>query len=240
MTVAAGVSRKLRPVHRTRISHDVVIQLTELILKGDWKPGERLPPERQLAEELEINRTSLREALRKLENLGLVKVQPGDGIYVMDPDERSGIDLLSFLMENAMSLDADMLANLAALRYFVLEAIIRVAARNHDIPKLESLLNEARNYPGDLEPWEADFHFYKNLARCSGNRIFGLLMNSLRSTIVQLSQLFASIEGDPDTARTMYTKVAEALLEGDGDKAFKIFEAQAREDDKLLNSFTDL
>ncbi len=65
-----------------KISDAIVEQLESLILEGTLKPGEKLPPERELAQRLDVSRPSLREALQKLETLGLVETRQGGGSYV--------------------------------------------------------------------------------------------------------------------------------------------------------------
>ena len=69
----------LRPVGRSRVAHEIVVQLRELILGGKFAVGDKLPPERELAEQLGVNRGSLREAIKSLELIGLVRTRQGDG-----------------------------------------------------------------------------------------------------------------------------------------------------------------
>ena len=74
----------LKPIKRVRLYENAVEQIQSLILKNDYKPKDRLPPERSLAEQLNISRPSLREALRILSVMGLIEIKVGDGIYVKD------------------------------------------------------------------------------------------------------------------------------------------------------------
>lgn len=73
-----------RPVTSEKLSHAVVKQVEQLILRGILRPGERLPPERELAKRLEVSRPSLRDAIAQLENSGLLTAKPGAGVYVAD------------------------------------------------------------------------------------------------------------------------------------------------------------
>jgi DNA-binding FadR family transcriptional regulator len=68
---------KINPVNRSRVSDQILVQLTNLILDGTYPPGSKLPPERQLAMQFEVNRASLREALRRLESMGMIYVRQG-------------------------------------------------------------------------------------------------------------------------------------------------------------------
>src|SRR5207244_3312399 len=88
----------LRPVGKQRVAEEIVEQLRGLILKGSFAPGDKLPPERRLAEELGVNRASLREAIKSLEQMGLVKTRQGDGTRVLDFMRTAGVELVSHLI----------------------------------------------------------------------------------------------------------------------------------------------
>ena len=88
----------LKPVEKQRVAEEIVEQLRELILTGKYPPGAKLPPERELAKRLGVNRASLREALKKLEHLGLVRIRQGDGTRVQNFMETGGIELVSHLL----------------------------------------------------------------------------------------------------------------------------------------------
>ncbi|MGR3499756.1 MAG: FadR/GntR family transcriptional regulator [Limimaricola soesokkakensis] len=71
-----------KPIQPEKLSHGVVRQIEELVLRGILRPGDRLPPERELAERLGVSRPSLREALAELQTRGLVETRAGAGVYV--------------------------------------------------------------------------------------------------------------------------------------------------------------
>ncbi|MEP2640375.1 FCD domain-containing protein [Roseobacter sp.] len=73
-----------RPVQSEKLSTAVVRQIEELILRGILRPGERLPPERELAERLKVSRPSLRDAIGLLQDQGLLSARAGAGVYVAD------------------------------------------------------------------------------------------------------------------------------------------------------------
>src|SRR5213083_1201569 len=78
---------------RRRLHEDVAEQLRDAILDGRFRAGTKLPPERELAAEFRVNRTSVREAIKVLEGLGLVTVRQGDGATVR-PLEDASLELL--------------------------------------------------------------------------------------------------------------------------------------------------
>ncbi|MGC8873827.1 MAG: FadR/GntR family transcriptional regulator, partial [Chloroflexia bacterium] len=77
------------PLPRYRLCDAAVDRIRRMIDSGQLKPGDRLPPERDLAERLGIARSSIREALRILEGMGLIEVRPGTGIFAREPSEEA-------------------------------------------------------------------------------------------------------------------------------------------------------
>jgi len=72
----------LEPLKKTRLYEEIIKQLQELIRRGDLKPGDRLPTERELALQLNVSRTAIREALRSMEVMGFIKSRVGGGTYI--------------------------------------------------------------------------------------------------------------------------------------------------------------
>src|SRR5260370_12855752 len=75
---------EIEPVKSTRIYEEIVRQVKRLIAEGKLKSGDRLPPERDLAEKFMVSRTAVREALRALEGSGLIDVRAGEAAFVRD------------------------------------------------------------------------------------------------------------------------------------------------------------
>lgn len=75
------------PVVRTKLTASVFEQLLSYVVGGSWKPGDRIPPERELCQQLGIARTSLREALKAMELVGMLDSRVGDGTFVCPRSE---------------------------------------------------------------------------------------------------------------------------------------------------------
>jgi GntR family transcriptional repressor for pyruvate dehydrogenase complex len=80
------VAPYLNPINRMTVVDEIVEQLIDLIVNGEFKPGDKLPPERELRESLSVGRSSLREATKTLQALGVLEVKPGLGMYVSQGD----------------------------------------------------------------------------------------------------------------------------------------------------------
>src|SRR3954452_12800427 len=131
-----------RPVGKPRVAEEIVQQLRGLILRGEYAVGDKLPPERKLAEELGVNRASLREAIKSLEHMGLVKTRQGDGTRVLDFMQTAGLELVSHLIPGDGSLHLDILNDVLEFRRWSGRETARLAADKataDDIKRLEGI-----------------------------------------------------------------------------------------------------
>lgn len=129
---------------KTTIAEDIFVALRARIVRGEWAPGQRLPGERELAEAYETNRNTLREAVRKLEQFGLVSVRQGQGATVCDWRKTGTIQLLEpFLAHgNDANEKVQLLRDLLTFRTLVLESAMSLAAEratDADLERLERL-----------------------------------------------------------------------------------------------------
>src|SRR4051795_13021481 len=150
---------------RARTFDDVLEQLREAILSGRIRPGDRLPGERQLCEELGVGRPTLREALRSLEAVGMIEVRPGKGggSYAVTPSESTLGDALASLV----SLRGASLEDLAEFRVDFEGENASWAARRADagdIATLQSLVAEAREAGGAQVLAAVDVRWHEALA----------------------------------------------------------------------------
>lgn len=95
----------LKPIKPKRISDQIFEQIRELIYKGEFKPGQQILPERELAISMAVSRTSVRNAINKLVTLGLLEHRQGQGTFVSSPENRQGNPLAAVMATDAASLD---------------------------------------------------------------------------------------------------------------------------------------
>ncbi len=96
---------KLKPIRPKRISDQVFEQIRELIYKGAFKPGQQIPPERELAVSMAVSRTSVRNAINKLVTLGLLEHRQGQGTFVSSPNSHRGNALAMVMATEEATLD---------------------------------------------------------------------------------------------------------------------------------------
>jgi molybdopterin/thiamine biosynthesis adenylyltransferase/DNA-binding transcriptional regulator YhcF (GntR family) len=87
------MAKDIKPVPRTTLARTVAARLVSLIADGTFKPGDRLPPERELANQLEVGRSTIREALQSLGLMNLIDVQPGRGTFVNEIDREAAAQI---------------------------------------------------------------------------------------------------------------------------------------------------
>ncbi|MGW9349142.1 FadR/GntR family transcriptional regulator [Nocardiopsis flavescens] len=160
----------------------VTRSLIGLLSSGRVRPGDRLPAERALAEQLGVNRPTVREAIRSLAFLGLVEVKRGSGTYYLGPSQ----DLLYRLFETGLITGErrarDMLQARAHLEV-LLAGLAAEQANDNDIAVLAERLEQMRlSSPEDFP--EADVHFHLAIAEAARNSTLRDMLRGLR-TIVQ-------------------------------------------------------
>src|SRR6266540_1210775 len=114
-------------LQRSSLPDQVFRELVGAVLDGRYAPGERLPPQRVLAQDLGVNMASLREGIKRLEQLRLVEVRHGDAMRVRDWRAHGGLDVLAY----AATADPLLLAQLFEARRLLLTEAARLAADRH-------------------------------------------------------------------------------------------------------------
>src|SRR3954447_9686115 len=145
------------------VSDDVFRRLVEEILGGAYEPGEKLPTQRALAKDLGVNMASIREAVKRLEQLRLVEVRHGDAMRVTDWRTAGGLDVLAHLLFRAGGLDRQTLEALMEGRTLMLSESARLAAERRTVEQAAQLQETAQRlaHAPDHESAQAlDWAFY--------------------------------------------------------------------------------
>lgn len=180
----------LEPVSRQSLSESVYLQLQDKIVRGELAPDTALPSERALSEALAVNRGAVREAIKRLQQAGLVAVRHGGNHTIRNYEDEAGLELLpSLLVDGRGRLDIEVLRSIMAMRSALAPEIAAAAAEKADpalAKKLETLLEKMRRSERDLAQLQSlVFDFWKTLVAGSGNIAFRLAFNSMTKTYVQ-------------------------------------------------------
>lgn len=166
------------PIKRTDVFQTIIQHLTNLLDSKQFKPGERLPSERELAEMLGVSRTSVRQALKVLESTGRIETKVGSGTFLKTPPAVSLSDTqsLSRLIEGGVS--KEFLRNLIVARTAIERSIFEDyawRANKSGINQLRELIERNRelfaSQPLDNDDAGLDLSFEKKVAELGGNTI---------------------------------------------------------------------
>jgi len=163
----------------------IISQIRELILSGVIKPGEKLPPERKLAEHLGVSRGQIREAINKLQFYGIVSVQPQSGTIV----NGLGIVALEGLITDILKLEKVDFKSLVDTRILLEKEAARLAAINRTKDDLVQLSNALDQYEKKVlennVAVEEDLLFHLKIAEASKNTVLKSLMLIITPDIVK-------------------------------------------------------
>jgi len=216
-----GDNRLLVPLQRTRLHEEIVERLKDRIVGGEIKPGEKLPPEREIAESLHVNRSTVREALNKLEALELVEIKHGKGIFVKDYLDSGSLDLLPRLLFKDGIPDEEVLRGLLDMRKLILPEIARRAAVNRtekDVQQLERVVLAHDERPIA----ERDRRVHTLIARASGNPLFAILLNSFTKSLADYAFLYFDDEANQRRSETFHREIVGAIKNRKPEKAARI------------------
>jgi GntR family transcriptional regulator, transcriptional repressor for pyruvate dehydrogenase complex len=210
----------LKPITKTRLSEAAIEQIKELIISNNMEPGSKLPSERDLVNAFGISRTSIREALRMLEIMGLVEVKPGKGIYVKGLTGDLFMPLSSLLSTHRETLHHHFEARL------VLEpeaaAMAAKRASKTDIKRLKKVMatfQENIDKNNLVAFIRADIQFHRLIANATSNRTIEILMNTITRHDFDGWRMTLRTKGRPLKTVAEHNKIFKAIAEGDGKKA---------------------
>ena len=203
------------------MSERVFAQLLEALLAGRYAAGEKLPTQRALAADLGVTLSSVREALKRLEQMGLVDVRHGSAMRVRDWREHGGLDLLTHLLFRGGALDAGVLLAILEARALMLRELAGLAAERRSATQAQRLNEIAGRFAATDDPHDAarvDFAFFTEVAQAARNLVFELILNAIRELY------FEHLAAVPVTARPAelapaYARIARAIDRGDGSRA---------------------
>jgi DNA-binding FadR family transcriptional regulator len=196
----------IKAVEPQRLYRRIAEQIVQLIRRGEYRPGERLPPERDLARQLEVSRPSVREALIALEVEGYVEVRVGSGVYVT---QRRPLGRRS----DPLSGDAGPFELIAARRLLESECAALAArlASPAQIKRMHAALTAMdRDQRRSVMPIENDRRFHLEIADACGNSALALAVRALWEQ--RAGPLFVTLEHHFDTPDLWTSAIAEHRL----------------------------
>ena len=193
--VAVPAPVTFRPIQARRAFEEICERIREQLALGVLKPGDKLPPERDLAQQLGVSRNVLREALRSLEMAGVLRLRKGvkGGAFVREGDTGRMNDV----MRDMLSLGTISVRELSEARIHVLDLVVRLAcvsAQQADFDALQANVDRTHIATREgrlLDRVECSREFYKLLAAATGNKVIAMIVDSV--TEIHMRFVYAKV-----------------------------------------------
>src|SRR5712671_3717764 len=232
----AGENPVYKVVRTSRLYEQIVQQIEESVLNGSLKPGDQLPAERELAQQLGVSRTAVREAVKALREKGLVEAYSGRGTFVTDGTTqaaRQSFDLMVKIGQQEGS------PHLAELRLILEPGIAALAAgrvKDEDVAAMREAVEVMERSQDDPEAYiEADLDFHLALAETVANPLILSLIDSIVGLLREQRIKIFNVEGGPQRGQVHHKRILEAMERRDAEMARTAMRAhleQVREDSK--------
>ena len=208
----------IEPIRRSRLYQGIVEQIEGLLERGDIRPGDQLPPERQLADQFQVSRASVREALRTLELLGIVETRPGGGTFVRQtmPDDLARP--LTSLMARGHTV-----ADVIELRGLIEPALAALAAERvtaAQLAELKEIFAEQERKVSDAEPWaEEDTRFHEAIGHAARNELLTTMLGVVWDVLRESRERWLQTNQRAHASLDAHRRILAALSAHDPDAA---------------------
>ena len=204
-------SNDFRAVHKSRISEEIIEQVRDLITSGRIKPGDRLPAERELAQQLNVGRSTVREAIRVMESMGLLNVRAGEGTFLVAATGEVNADSVT----KAFLQSWDNQHNFFEVRRVIEPDLAALTARRatpEQIEKMRAMLGEQE---ADIRRggngMQADTAFHYLLAQASGNEVLVRIMDGLMDRLRETRESALRTAGRPAQSLRQHRRILAAI-----------------------------
>lgn len=175
-----GLIKLFKPIKSTKVYEQVIEQIKSMIVDGNLKKGDKLPSERELVEHLQVSRTSIREALRALQIIGLIECRQGEGNYIRNNVENSLFEPLSIMFMLQESTPAEIIEIRKILE---VETAALAAQRISDegLDSIEILIKAFKGSNNESDNVKIDKKFHYEIAQASRNFLIVNILNAISS-----------------------------------------------------------
>jgi GntR family transcriptional repressor for pyruvate dehydrogenase complex len=202
-----------------RIYEEVVDMIVQRIRSGELTVGQKLPPERVLAEEMGVSRTSLREALRAMESMGYIYSVTGGGNYVNSVSIAHVLSPLAAMVAQDKKLAVDIID----VRKHLEVHMAALAAKNATKQQLSQIYSAIINMQSEVETGGngilGDNQFHQEIAKASQNKAFAIIVELVGELLAESRKATLDIPGQPVKSIDDHIQIFEAIRNGDDVKA---------------------
>ena len=231
------------PIQSSKIYERIAEQIEQLILNGELRSGDRLPTERELAEQFQASRTAVREAMKTLAQKGLVDMRPGRGTIVIDGTSKAMRHSLGLMMKVGQ---AGSSTNLVEVREILEPEIAALAAMRAGEEHITAMQESVMVMDASLDDADAyitaDNNFHQALAKGTQNVLILALVDSIVYLLSEQRKQIFSVKGGPERGQLHKKRILEAVMNHDPQAARTAMYAhlrQVREDVKAATTSND-
>ena len=231
----------MKAIKRVSVSESIVEEIQTQIQKGNCKAGDRLPPERELLEQFGVSRSSLREALKQLEIVGLLEIKHGKGTFVSHDGPVRG--MMKFLYSRLLLSKAKVLEFMYVRKIIERESITLLAKKHlwsaspEHIEELGKIIQNMKLSLDNPDRFiEEDIKFHTRIAKMSGNSVFPEILNSIRGLFMEQQTAVVRLPGAAQRAYRYHKKIYNAIKCNDYKSTARIMKQHLNDTEKAIIS----
>jgi GntR family transcriptional repressor for pyruvate dehydrogenase complex len=223
-------------VRSSRLYEQIVQQVEESIQKGALKTGDKLPPERELAQQFGVSRTAVREAVKALREKGFVEAYPGRGTFIMETSAHPMRLSLDRMVKAGQAEGSRYLTEVREMMEPEIAALAAERAEAEDLAAMHESFEVMERAKRDPDAFiEADLDFHLALAEAAANPIILSLIDSIVGLLREQRMGIFQVEGGPERGQYHHKKILDAVEHRDAAgarEAMKAHMRQVREDSR--------
>jgi GntR family transcriptional repressor for pyruvate dehydrogenase complex len=212
----------LDSIRRINVVDAVMEQILACVRDGQFREGERIPSERELTESLNVSRTSLREAIKRLQTMGIVIVRQGDGTY-LDPSARRNEAMYRQKVRTLLDLGEVGIRDFVQSRIMLESAAVALVVERADAEDIARLSALSREMAADLSDRrrfaQNDLKFHQSLCEFSRNPVLTRFMFSITDLLTEQVQRSVFNHVNLEQAGRIHREIADALTARDAQRA---------------------
>ena len=207
-------------VRTSRLYEQIVQQIEESIVKGDLKPGDQLPAERELAQRFGVSRTAVREAVKALREKGLVEAYSGRGTFITDGTTQAVRQSLDLMVKIGQPEGAKHLAEVRAILEPEIAALAAERIQESELATMREAVAVMDRSGQEPQAFiEADLDFHLALAEGAANPLILSLLDSIVGLLREQRLRIFQVPGGPDRGQSHHKRILEAIERRDPERA---------------------
>ena len=220
------------PIQSLKVFEQIAEQIEKRILDGELRSGDRLPTERELAEQFHASRTAVREAMKILAQKGLVDMRPGRGTIVIDGVHKAMLHSINLAMKLKLGEvgGSDNLVEVREILETEIAALAAARATEKEIAIMREAVQIMDQHLDDADLFiAADNTFHEALAQGTQNTLILILVNSIVHLLSEQRKQIFEVEGGPQRGQLHHKSILESVIRRDPESARAAMRAHLRQ-----------